>query len=626
MQLKEPAEGLAAGLIGAATAGSADGCLQAALPLLGEGGAIYLYDPELDLLMLRAGNGPVMRARGESGAWAALASGEAFTGEGRCWAPIRGRPGAAGVMEMQAGERAAALGAVLGAVLGAALEQHRQALALAQAEALLGTLSDTMSEGLVVATTTGEFLRINARMEALCGWSAEELRRLGWFDCLYPNPEDRARAVASARGAFQGQPAAGVPWRIWHRSGRPVEVVLTSRILALEGQPACIVALFSEQATPAVAPAQERFEDLRRLAGAVAHDVNNLAAAIQGHAELLSMEPYPSVKDRARTILGTVLRAQTLTRQLSSFGREQTLRRITVSLLTLAEGIAAEQRPAAPKGADDPDRFRLEVSGDRSLMADVDPVAFQQLLLALIGYARERSGRVQVQVAAAALPDRPLRSYAAAGVAAWVRVRVEDGGPGIPIMQRGRIFEPFQRGGSTLQGLGMVMVDRIAEQHRGVLDLPEAGSCVDFYLPAARPAAEEPMRRDPEAGGSERVWVVDDEPAVRDWIVQALRTFGYSARGFDGGPELLGALERGGEYDVLICDLSMPGMDGLELYRRLRLRGLRRPVLFCSGYSARAGEVPVGRDVDFLQKPVPTRILAQRVRRLLNYIIPGHST
>lgn len=73
---------------------------------------------------------------------------------------------------------------------------------------------------------------------------------------------------------------------------------------------------------------------------------------------------------------------------------------------------------------------------------------------------------------------------------------------------------------------------------------------------------------------------------------------------------------------MLVSDLSMPEMDGVDLHFALRGRGIRRPVLFCSGYSDRADTIPTGRDVDFMQKPLSMRALAQRVRRLLNYTLP----
>ncbi|HNH48846.1 MAG TPA: mechanosensitive ion channel, partial [Myxococcota bacterium] len=85
---------------------------------------------------------------------------------------------------------------------------------------------------------------------------------------------------------------------------------------------------------------------------------------------------------------------------------------------------------------------------------------------------------------------------------------------------------------------------------------------------------------------------------------------------------VLAAIQRGESYQLLVTDLSMPEMDGVELHLALRARGIRLPVLFCSGYSERAVSVPTGIDVDFLQKPVAMRTLAQRVRRLLNYSLP----
>ncbi|HND30963.1 MAG TPA: response regulator, partial [Myxococcota bacterium] len=208
----------------------------------------------------------------------------------------------------------------------------------------------------------------------------------------------------------------------------------------------------------------------------------------------------------------------------------------------------------------------------------------------------------------------------------WVRLRVWDSGPGFPAGRRPRLFEPFYTTKAHHHGLGLALVARIAASHKAVIDLPDVpgkGGVFDLYLPIAeRPAVSPEMQEDPDAGGNERLWVVDDDPAVREYLVAALEAFGYAVSGFESAAAVLAAIQRGESYQLLVTDLSMPEMDGVELHLALRARGIRLPVLFCSGYSERAVSVPTGIDVDFLQKPVAMRTLAQRVRRLLNYSLP----
>jgi CheY-like chemotaxis protein len=274
-------------------------------------------------------------------------------------------------------------------------------------------------------------------------------------------------------------------------------------------------------------------------------------------------------------------------------------------------------------------RFEVEVQADCPA-ADLDPQAFSQLLLNLLLNARDAGGPrglIRLEVGRAEPPAKPLLRWSSSNRIGWVRVRVRDDGAGVPSSIRERLFEPFFTTKPAGHGLGLAAVARIAEAHGAVLDapiLPGRGAIFDVYLPiASRPMLAPSMRKDPDAGGTERLWVVDDDEAVREYLVAALLAFGYEVRGFSGPLEVLKAVDGGEGYELLVTDLSMPEMDGVELHLALRGRGIRRPVLFCSGYSERASTVPSGRDVDFMQKPLSMRALAQRVRRLLNYTLPG---
>jgi PAS domain S-box-containing protein len=498
------------------------------------------------------------------------------------------------------------------------LERMRLRGQLVRSEALLQNLASLCEEGVVIAAAGGELKLVNRRMEQLCGWSAEEIRERGWFECLYPDPEDRARAVVSVRAAFHGAPADGVDWRITHRDGYPVEVILKSRAITPEGQSAGIIGVFREVRPPAATPAT-RFEELGRLAATVAHDFNNLAASVAGHAELLARRYPGEVAERAEIILQTVERAATLTGQLEAFSKEQAPWPVATDLGSLCAEVAAQSCSR---------RTRLTVEPNAP-PADVDPKLFRQLLTQLLQNAAESAGaggEIGIELSRAELPVAPLQRWDTENRSGWVRLRVWDSGPGFPAARSLQLFEPFYTTKAHHHGLGLALVARIASTHKAVIDLPNLpgkGGVFDLYLPIAeRPAVGPEMQENPDAGGNERLWVVDDDPAVREYLVAALEAFGYSVVGFESALSVLGAVQRGEAYELLVTDLSMPEMDGVELHLALRAQGIRLPVLFCSGYSERAVSVPTGIDVDFLQKPVAMRTLAQRVRRLLNYSLP----
>ncbi len=486
---------------------------------------------------------------------------------------------------------------------------------LVRSEALLQSLASLCEEGVVIAAAGGELKLVNRRMEQLCGWSAEEIRERGWFECLYPDPDDRARAVVSVRAAFHGAPADGVDWRITHRDGYPVEVILKSRAITPEGQAAGILGVFRESRKPAPTTLS-RFEELGRLAATVAHDFNNLSASVAGHAELLARRYPGEVAERAEIILQTVERAATLTGQLEAFSKDQAPWPVATDLGNLCAEVAAQS---------DLRRVRLTLEPNAPA-GDVDPKCITQLLGQLLQNAREATGpqgEIGIDLRRSELPIAPLQRWDSDNRTGWLRLRVWDSGPGFPAGRRQQLFEPFYTTKAHHHGLGLALVARIAASHKAVVDLPDLpghGAVFDLYLPIAdRPAVSPEMRENPDAGGNEQLWVVDDDPAVREYLVAALEAFGYTVCGFESGPAVLEAVQRGESYQLLVTDLSMPEMDGVELQLALRARGIRLPVLFCSGYSERAVSVPTGVDVDFLQKPVAMRALAQRVRRLLNY-------
>lgn len=599
---------------------------------------VYLYNSDLDALVAQSQTlslrERVLARTPATPAWRAQIHEQVVQDQHHCWVPMRAALGPMGVLCLNFGLGPEFLEQVLmvADAAGGALGQERLRRDVDRQTALLDIVSALSDEGLVIAAAgSGELLKVNRRMEELCGWTQAELQARGWFECLYPDPDARARAVVSVRAAFHGAPAEGVPWRITHRDGHPVDTILRSRAITLDGPSSFIVGMFRDVTAERERKGEElrtaRYEELGRLAAAVAHDFNNLVAAVQGHAELLATRYEGEVGERAQVILSTVSRATTLTQQLVTFGRDQPVLLVPTDVGLVCRDVVTTFQENVRNI-----QIELDLAADCPA-ADLDAQSFSQLLLNLLRNARDASGawgKVRIEVGRAEPPLRPLRRWGSTKRIGWVRVRVRDDGPGLPPGIREHLFEPFFTTKPSGHGLGLAAVARIAEAHGAVLDAPhleDRGAVFDVYLPiASRPMVAAAMRKDPDAAGTERIWVVDDDEAVREYLVAALGAFGYEVRGFGGPLQTLQAVDGGESYELLVTDVSMPGMDGLELHLALRARGIRRPVMFCSGYSERAASVPSGHDVDFMQKPLSMRALAQRVRRLLNYTLPESLT
>lgn len=595
---------------------------------------VYRYDPLVDALVRMDVTPSRGLTRAEQPVWQAFDKGKLVWFDAKLDAlsgiavPLQSGAETLGVLEVEAPVMSDTLVAAaedIAAVLGLSLGRlHAANLAISRQE-MLEVIADMVPAGIIVATEQGELFLGNRRLEELCGWTFAELREKGWFECVYPDSQSRARAVASVRAAFQGAPAVGIPWRLTHKSGRQIDVLLSSRVFTdIQGR-RWVAGTFQSMESPDSAHTDERsaaqYVELSRLAAAVAGDFNNLVSIIQGNAELLRRRHSGEVGERALLISDAAVRAAQLTRQLLAFGRDQPMWLTPTDL-----GAVCEEQV----------RQSQEIEGGWVQLTiepgcppvDLDPHAFSLVLLNLIANARDAGGAQQpvyVSVASALPPAAPTRSWAKTSEHRWVRLRVQDQGPGFSDEARQHLFEPFFTTRAAGHGLGLPAVAAVARVHGAIIDVPltESGAIFDLYFPAAiRPGLPEPARRNPDAGGTERIWVVDDEDGVREYLTTALSSFGYQCESFASGSDVLVALEGGGRFDLLVTDVSMPEMDGVELHYAIRSHGLRRPVLFVSGYSERGSAVPRERDTDFLQKPCSIRVLAQRVRRLLNYLIP----
>ena len=218
----------------------------------------------------------------------------------------------------------------------------------------------------------------------------------------------------------------------------------------------------------------------------------------------------------------------------------------------------------------------------------------------------------------------------------YATLKVVDNGCGMDKAVLSRIFEPFyttkEPGKGT--GLGLATVYGIVKQSDGFIRVqsePGCGTSVTVYLPEAASegceAKEEP--RGPvrgESAGKETILLVEDEEMVRELAVESLQGYGYTILQAPNGREALSICERHrGKIDLLITDLVMPGMNGIELSRRFRDSHPGVPVLYMSGYAEDALE-HLGHMADrqsFLQKPITPTRLSRKVREMFPAPIPA---
>ena len=372
----------------------------------------------------------------------------------------------------------------------------------------------------------------------------------------------------------------------------------------------------------------QKMEALGRLSAGIAHDFNNLLVAINGHAELLvgDLADRPEEQSCAEEILRAGSRAADLVAQLLAFSRRQVLRPRTVDLGDVLAEMAGMVRRLAGEAV------VTEVEADdRPLWVTVDPGQVSQVVLNLAANARDamggrgnfrlRAARVIVDAATPGLRDElPPGNY--------VCLTAVDDGTGIAASDLPHVFEPFftTKAAGRGTGLGLATVYGIVRQSGGSIGVTSndgAGTCFAIYLPeAAAPAADdEPPAEAPVAPlKPASILLVEDEDATGRLVRMMLERAGFAVKVAAGGEEalaLLGAPAPG--YDLLLSDIVMPGIDGIELVNLARAAGCTLPVLMTSGYPAeflaQRGDLPAG--IDLIQKPFSAHDLVRRVREAL---------
>jgi two-component system, cell cycle sensor histidine kinase and response regulator CckA len=353
----------------------------------------------------------------------------------------------------------------------------------------------------------------------------------------------------------------------------------------------------------------EKLEAVGRLAGGVAHDFNNLLVAIQGYGELALRRLDPSsgvVADHIQAMLAAGDRAAGLTKQLLAFGRRQML---NTEVLDLNE-VVAEIGSLLERVIGDNVEL-VTVLTDSAVVVSADRGQLEQVLVNLAVNARDamKDGGV-LMVRASTDGDRAVLS-------------VSDEGTGIDPPTADHIFEPFfTTKGDEGTGLGLATVYGIVAQSGGEIVLDTelgVGSTFTVFLPLCHFGLEQRVASPSPEGvdGHETVLVVEDDPAVRSIVSAMLEERGYEVVTEPGGEEAVERFRSDAiSIAIVVSDLMMRGIGGIETLERIREIDPEVQALFMSGYT----DAPVSADLrtGFIQKPFSGDELALSVRRQLD--------
>lgn len=511
---------------------------------------------------------------------------------------------------------------------------ERALQSLRESETLYRTLFESASEAFVVfEIESGTVVDFNPRASEMFGYSREAMRGLSLEALIVDSTENRrADALSRIGSAARGQTQV-FEWQARSQNGRAFWVEIHMRSVVIAGIQRVMVSMRNIDERRRAAIERQRLEEqlhqaqkmesIGRLAGGVAHDFNNLLTCIGGNAELalMGLDPQREVTQNLQEIKGAVERASDLTRRLLAFSRKQPIEPRPLELADLFE--SAHRMLARLLG--EHVQLVLEVAPDtRPILAD--PSQIEQILMNLVVNARDampEGGTIKLEVgnlvSASEGSDVPKGQY--------VRIAVIDSGIGIPEQHLPNIFEPFYttKPAGKGTGLGLSMVLGAVQQNGGFIRVessPGNGSTFEILLPVleaeVRPSVKPASHSTP--GDRERVLLVEDDVSVRQTTAQLLKRLGYRVSACADAEEAIDCVEQQRqEFELLITDVILPGIDGKALAERLRSSRPSMKVLYCSGYTAEviAHRGVLDEGIAFIAKPFGRETLGRKVRAVL---------
>ncbi len=502
------------------------------------------------------------------------------------------------------------------------------------------SILNTLREGVISVDSFGKATFVNTAALALTGYDREELLGTEIHARLHHSRKDGSRYPSGecphCRTAKTGQPFVSSDEVFWKKNGAsfPVEIgsipmegddreagaVLTFRDISVEKE--------KEEMGDQLRQAQ-KLEAIGTLAGGIAHDFNNILTMILGYADLVkeTLPPGEASSEDIQQVIAAGNRAKDLVRQILTFSRKSQQELQPLRLQPVLKESLKLLRASIPSTIE----IRQEIDPE---CGDVlaDPTQIHQVIMNLCTNAyhamREKGGILEVALVQVELGPEDIRSKSALTPGRYARLSVSDTGSGIAPQVVERIFEPYfttkAKGEGT--GLGLSIVHGIVKAAGGEITVySEVGRGTTFhlYLPLISGLVDSGVVSEPREipRGNERIMIVDDEGELAFMLAKMIASLGYSVRVFTDSREALAAFQAGPDgVDLLLSDMTMPHLTGVQLTQQCLALRADLPVILCTGFSeALTGEKAKMLGVrELLMKPVLKKDIGVAIRRVLD--------
>jgi PAS domain S-box-containing protein len=515
-------------------------------------------------------------------------------------------------------------------------DRKRMEEALAEAETKYRSIFENSITGIYQSTIEGRFLSLNNAFARILGYESPEEVLNTVNDIarqIYVNPERRSELL---RLIEEQGVAQEFEVQIRRKDKSDAWVTLSVRAVPdksggsihLEGTAQDITdrKLLASQLYQA-----QKMEAIGTLAGGIAHDFNNILAPIIGYSEL-SLNAIPQdnrLYHNIEQILRSAVRARDLVKQILTFSRKAEQEHKPVQVSILIKETLKLIRSTLPSTIEI--RQALDEDAIESIVT-ADPTQIHQVLMNLCANAshamREHGGTLSISLKNVAIDESARRDLADLEPGPCLKLTVADTGHGIDESVRQRIFEPYftTKGQSEGTGLGLALTYGIVKSLSGAISVfsePGKGTTFDVYLPRVRTMSQPVPAVQPATlpTGQGLVLVVDDERSIVDMLREMLESLGYDvAERYSSYDALQAFRARPDCFDLVITDLTMPHMTGIELAKEILKVRADIPILLCTGFSETADEKRIRLQGirGLLMKPVALCDLAETVSKALS--------
>ena len=511
-------------------------------------------------------------------------------------------------------------------------EQRKAVEAIRSSEEKYRSLFDTSRDGIFFIGLDDRIETANRAFTTLLGYSLEEVQAMTsqmvtpdrWKDM--ENEIDRTQIMA--RGYSDEYEKEYI-----HKSGKVVPVLVRKWLIRDNaGQPLRKMSLVRDISEKKKLEAELRqahkMEAIGTLAGGIAHDFNNILAAIMGYVELIQLELAEEnpVQQSLDQVLLASHRAKDLVNHILTFSRQTQQEKKNVVPQIIVNEALKLIRATIPSTI----TINSEVNPIDGAV-EADPTQIHQVIMNLCtnaahALADKNHGVIDVILEQVILSKKKAAALTNVDAGTYARFSVKDNGVGIQSDIIGRIFDPYfttkEIGTST--GMGLSVVHGIVTGHGGTIvveSTPGQGTTFHVYLPL-KCSLEAPDSSEilPLEKGSERILFVDDEKNLAGLGDKMLHRMGYRVTATTSSVDALEIFRRQpDDFDLLITDMTMPGMTGIELVENIHAIRPELPVILCSGYDKRIAEdklAAVGIN-HFALKPLQIRELGKTIRLAL---------